>query len=619
MLSRALIFLALAAHSFAAVQVAFTVSMQNPSAHTFHVRMRCEGLRAPLEDFQMPQWSTGYYGIMNFSRYVSNFRATDGAGRALVWDKTARNTWRVVSGNSPAILLEYDVFGATAFSASNYLGEDRAFLSPAGLFVHPSGILDVPVTLELETPPALSNKPHISTGLDPVNGKASTFSAPNFDVLYDCPILIGSHERLMFEVRGVPHYVAVENVPASVSRMQMTADLKAIVTAATNIFGEAPYRHYTFLMMGRGGGGIEHSNSSANQFDGESLTKPAGYLRWLSFIAHEYFHNFNVKRIRPLALGPFDYDQENLTDLLWVSEGISVYYQDLLLVRAGLMSREQYLDKMAAAIAVFENAPGRNYQSATESSLNTWSSGSGVAGDRNTTISYYNNGAMLGAMLELNIRAASANRRSLDDVMRGLYRKYYVQQKRGFTAAEFRTECETAAGAPLGEVFEYASTSREVDYARHFALAGLRLDMTSAPTDGGYIGLHTSTREVPPSELPLPTPGRGGGGRGGAPVFRLIVTDTAPGSPAANAALQAGDVVISVDGTPASASVLQKTIESKPASIKLRIARHGDEQDVTVQVAPNFKRSYRFTESTELGLKRSILEGWLRREGNQEP
>jgi predicted metalloprotease with PDZ domain len=610
MFSRILIFLALASNSFATTKIAFSVSMRNPSAHIFHVRMRAEGLHAPLEDFQMPQWSTGYYGILNLSRYVSNFHAADGAGHALVWDKTARNTWRVVTGNSAAILLEYDVFGATRFSASNYLGEDRAFLSPAGLFVHPAGVLDVPVMLELEVP---STWPHISTGLDPVNGKPSTFSAPNFDVLYDCPILIGAQEILRFDVRGVPHYIALENIPAAVPRPQMAADLNAIVTAATNIFGEVPYRHYTFLMMGRGGGGIEHSNSSANQFDGASLVTPEGYLRWLSFISHEYFHNFNVKRIRPLALGPFDYDQENLTDLLWVSEGLSVYYEDLLLVRAGLMTRQQYLDKLAAAIGNFENAPGRNYQSATESSLNTWNSGSGVAGDRNTTISYYNNGAMLGAMLELNIRAASGNRHSLDDVMRGLYRKYYLAQKRGFTAAEFRAECETAAGAPLGEVFDYASTSRQVNYERQFKLAGLRLDLTSKPADGGYIGLHTSTREVPPSELPPSGAGRGAV-RGGAPVSRLIVTDAAPGSPAANAGLETGDVVLSVDAAPASASVLQKTIESNPANIRLRIVRLGQEREVTVLVAPDVKRSYRFSEQPEPGIKQSILEAWLRRE-----
>src|SRR5581483_4375105 len=166
---------------------------------------------------------------------------------------------------------------------------------------------------------------------------------------------------------GVPHFVAVENVPPEVDRRRMVDDLRTMVTAATQLMGDVPYRHYTFLMMGRGAGGIEHSNSSSNQFDGTSLTTPQGYLRWLSFICHEYFHNFNVKRIRPLALGPFDYDQENLTEMLWVSEGLSVYYQDLVLVRAGLMTRDQYLTKIAAAISTFENTPGRRYQSATES------------------------------------------------------------------------------------------------------------------------------------------------------------------------------------------------------------------------------------------------------------
>src|SRR5689334_5976251 len=209
----------------------------------------------------------------------------------------------------------------------------------------------------------------------------------------------------------------------------MIADLKAMVAAATNLMGDVTYNDYTFLMMGRGAGGIEHANSSSNQFDGNSLATPAGYLRWLSFICHEYFHNFNVKRIRPLALGPFDYDQENLTNMLWVSEGLSVYYQDLVLVRAGLMSRDQYLTKLATAIGTFENASGHHYQSATESSQNTWNSGSGVGGDRNTTISYYNNGSMIGAMLDLKIREDSGNRKSLDDVMRAMYRKYYLQKK----------------------------------------------------------------------------------------------------------------------------------------------------------------------------------------------
>ena len=176
------------------------------------------------------------------------------------------------------------------------------------------------------------------------------FEAPDFDVLYDSPILVGNQESLQFDVKGVPHFVAIENVAPEVDRARMVADLKAVVTAAVELMGDIPYRHYTFLMMGRGNGGIEHANSSANQFDGAGLGTRSGYVRWLSFIAHEYFHSFNVKRIRPLALGPFDYDQENVTGMLWVSEGLSVYYEDILLVRAGLMTREQYLEKLASAM-----------------------------------------------------------------------------------------------------------------------------------------------------------------------------------------------------------------------------------------------------------------------------
>ena len=437
--------------------LAFVVSLAQPATHTVHVTFHCDGVKGELQDFKMPIWSPGFYGIGDYARNVSNFRAEDSAGHALPWEKVAKNTWRVAVGNAPAIVLDYDVFGATAFAANTYVGEDRAYLSPSGVFVHMPGMLQHPVTVAIQLPAYWKQ---ISTGLEPVAGKASTFLAADFDVLYDSPILVGNQEYLRFDVKGVPHFVAIENVAPSVDRAKMLADLKRMVTAASDLIGDVPYQHYTFLMMGKGNGGIEHLNSASIQFNGENLNNDAGYLRWLSYVCHEYFHNFNVKRIRPIALGPFDYDQANLTNMLWVSEGLSVYYQDLVLVRSGQMTREQYLDKMKGAMASFENASGHHYQSATESSMNTWSSFSGVAGDRNTTISYYNNGAMLGAMLDLKIRSESKNRKSLDDVMRGLYRTYYLGKKRGFTDAEFRQECEKATGTDLTEVLEYASTSK---------------------------------------------------------------------------------------------------------------------------------------------------------------
>jgi predicted metalloprotease with PDZ domain len=591
-------------------KMAFVVSMPQPSNHTYHVAFRCEGLKGELQDFKMPQWSPGYYGIGDYARNVSNFHAADAAGHELAWEKVTKNTWRVVADNAPGIVLNYDVFGNTSFAANNYVGEDRGYLSPSGLFVNLVGHLQQPVTVTIQLPQTWKM---ISTGLEAVNGRANTFEAPDFDVLYDSPILIGNQERLEFEVNGIPHYVAIENVPAEVDRKRMAADLKTMVTAATQLMGHVPYKHYTFLMMGRGGGGIEHANSSSNQFDGTSLTTEAGYLRWLSFICHEYFHNFNVKRIRPLALGPFDYDQENLTNMLWVSEGLSVYYQDLVLVRAGLMTREQYLTKMAGAIGTFENSSGRHYQSATESSWNTWNTGSGVGGDRNTTISYYNNGAMLGAMLDLKIREGSANRRSLDDVMRAMYDKYYVQKKRGFTDAEFQAECELAAGTKLDELFSYASTSREVNYARYFALAGLKLEAKSEAAPGGSIGLDTHTEEIPANELP---PGRGGRGRPAVPATRLIVTDVADASTAARAGLQSGDRIVDVDGTPATAIVLNTAINAKKPGekIQLHVLRAGKEMAVEVEVAPNVKNTFTLSPADGVSpAQREILNTWLRK------
>ena len=599
--------------------MAFTVSMPQPATHTLHVQFRCEGLKGELQDFKLPAWSPGYYGIGDYARNVFNFGAADGSGHPLPFERTARNTWRVVAANAAAIIIDYDVFGTTSFAANTYVGYDRAYLSPSGVFVHAAGELQHPVTVTIQLPAGWKQ---VATGLEPVPGKSGVFEAPDFDVLYDCPILIGNQEYLQFSIKGVPHFVAIENVAPQVSRPRMLADLQKMVETATRLMGDVPYRHYTFLMMGRGNGGIEHLNSASIQFAGDRLNTDPEYLRWLSYVCHEYFHNFNVKRIRPIALGPFDYDQENLTNMLWVSEGLTVYYQDLLLVRAGLMTRAQYLDKMAAAIGAFENSSGRHYQSATESSWNTWNSGSGVGVDRNVAISYYNNGAMLGAMLDLKIRESSGNRKSLDDVMRGLYKKYYLEKKRGFTDAEFRRECESAAGAGLAEVFSYASTTREVDYTKYFLMAGLKLESAPGEANGAYLGVDTDTQEIPPAEMPI-TAGRGGAmrggpggrGRGGAPATRLVVTDLAAGSPAETASIKSGDIVVQVNGQLATAMELSAALLAAKSgdSIRLRISRGGVEQELEATLAANIARTYKLSlVGAPSAGQAAILDDWLR-------
>ena len=569
--------------------IAYTISMPQPSTHLFHVTVRVEGLRGDLHDVKMPAWHPGYYRMIDYAKNVSDFRAQDGQGRPLPWEKVTKNTWRIAAGGASTMVLSYDVLGTVRFSAQNYLDDARAFIAPTGMFVYLEGGLQRAATVSLQLPPGWTR---IATGLDPVPGKANTFFAPDVDTLYDCPILVGNQETLGFDVQGKRHTVAIENIPASVDRPRMLADLKSVVESAAALMGDLPYSRYAFLMMGSGNGGIEHANSSANHFNGNSLADERGYLRWLSFICHEYFHHYNVKRIRPIALGPFDYDTENLTDMLWVSEGLSVYYQDLLLVRAGLQTSDQYLAKMASAINAFENAPGHHYQSATDSSLTTWGT-SGVGNDRNTTISYYNNGAMIGAMLDLTIRNESGNRRSLDDVMRALYRTFYQQKKRGFTDGEFIQECETAAGARLTEVLEYASTTRDVDYAKYFAYAGLEVTTTSEDAPGSYLGLSTQTRDG-----------------------RLVVVGTSAGSPAEQAGLAAQDQILEVDGAPATPKALNDTLSArKPGdTTTLKISRNNTVLEVRVTLARNTKQTFTIRPvASPTALQTAILDDWLRR------
>ena len=564
--------------------MAFTVTMDHAADHSYHVAFRCDGLTGATQDFTMPVWTPGYYRVMDYERHVSHFAARDGDGRSLPWEKVTKNTWRVAG--APSITVEYDVFANTVFGAQNYLDPGRGYISPPGLYLYVAGQLRHPVTVNLAIPASWQ---HIATGLDPVPGEPHTYSAPDFDIFYDCPTLMGNQEALRFDVRGVPHYVAIENVPAEADRPQILSDLKRIVEAATGMIGEIPYTHYTFLLMGTGNGGIEHLNSASISFNGKSITTENGYRGWLSYVAHEYFHNFNVKRIRPLALGPFDYETENLTNMLWVSEGISVYYQDLLLVRAGLVTREQYLDKMAAAMSRFETSGGHRYQSASESSLHTWNAP--FAGN-NTSISYYENGGMLGAMLDLAIRHQSGNARSLDDVMRTLYRKYYKEWKRGFTDAEFRQECETAAGAPLDEVFSYASTTNDVDYAKYFAYAGLAVSVAEQEAPGGFLGLNTQTEDG-----------------------KMMVAGVTAESPAEAAGLAAGDELVEADGVKATPRGMADLLAAKKPGdrLKLQVVRGGATREVEAVLAKNTKRTFGLTPAPQANrLQEKILDDWLR-------
>jgi predicted metalloprotease with PDZ domain len=578
------------ASSAPAPSMLITVSMDRPTTHYFHVVFHVAGLRGETQDFKLPVWTPGYYRIMDYAKNVMDFRAEDGAGRPLGWEKTAKNVWRVRSGQAPSIVVSYDVYAFTRFVADSYLSDDGGFITPAGVFMHVAGRLANPVTVAVLPHPDWKQ---VSTGLDPVPGRPHTFSAPDFDTLYDSPILIGNQEILAFEAAGVPHTVAAYDL-GSFDRTKFTGDLKKIIEASAALMGELPYRHYTFLIIGPGGGGLEHLNSTAVTLNPASLADPRGTQRWLSFIAHEYFHLFNVKAIRPIALGPFDYDRENYTNMLWVAEGVTVYYEYIVLNRAGLMSRDEVLERLGSTIARYENAPGRRHQPANASSFDAW--GDPFArGEHpaNTTISYYDIGAGLGLLLDLRIRAATNGRASLDDVMRTLYRTFYKEKKRGFTDREFREVCERTAGASLAEVFDvYAATPGEIDYAKYLAPAGLAIDVEPREAAGPWFG--ASTRDQNGS---------------------AVVSTVEPGSPASAAGLSAQDELLALDGARVSQRTLTETLAGRKPGDRVRVlyTRRGRVQEAEVVLGKKTERSFRITPlANPTQEQQALLGAWLK-------
>ncbi|WP_346318911.1 hypothetical protein [Chitinophaga sp. YIM B06452] len=459
----------------AAQSVTFTVSMENPAAHYFRVVMQCRGLTGKTQDLKMPVWTPGYYQRLDFAHHVDSFSVTDGKARPLAWEKNGDNTWRVHSNGAAALTISYIIKTKRPFVATPYLDETRGYISPAGVFLHPADKLQQPVQVVVKPFAAWKN---VATGLDTVAGKPYTYTAPNYDVLYDSPLLIGNLEELpAFTVSGIPHRFIAYN-PGDFDKAKFMNDLKKIVEAGSAIIGHIPYRQYVFIAIGPGAGGIEHANSTTISFNGSGLSSPKERLRLLNFIAHEYFHHYNVKRIRPIELGPFDYDHGSKTKMLWVSEGLTVYYEYLILRRAGISTEEDLFSNIRSNTMAFETKTGKLYQTLAEASYETWRDGPfGRTGDSVVkTISYYDKGPVVGMLFDFAIRHATKNQRSLDDVMRQLYREFYQQKQRGFTEQELRTVIENTAGTKLDELFDYIYTTKEINYQKYLGYAGLTMD-----------------------------------------------------------------------------------------------------------------------------------------------
>ena len=458
--------------------ISFTVAMPKPYTHLLEVEMRVQipaNLQVPNEtDLVMPVWTPGSYLIREFERHVQDF-AADANGRALDWTKVNKNTWRVKTNGVRQWRATYRVYANELSVRTSELNSDHAFWNNAALLMYLDKQIEHSSTLHINPAPGWK----IATGLPAVDGQPNTFRAENFDVLYDSPVECSNFKQIDFQVRGVPHRIVIDG-DGNYDQNRMLAGVQKIVETEVSLFGDIPYHDYTFILHLRAntGGGLEHLNSTALGFRRNGFEKEEGYRRFWSLVAHEFFHLWNVKRIRPDALGPFDYTKENYTRSLWVAEGITSYYGDLMPRRAGLISDQTYLDELAKRIQDFQNTPGREKMSAEEASFDAW-----VKlyypdeNSINSQISYYDKGELLGLLLDLDIRRRTHGAKSLDDVMRYLYDEFY-KKGRNYTPADMQKACELMAGASLDEFFSRYVRGRDdllPIYHEILAGAGLRL------------------------------------------------------------------------------------------------------------------------------------------------
>ena len=508
-------------------QIEYRLSFPDAQNHYLNVEATFPTAGKAAIELFMPVWTPGSYMLREYSRNLEGFQAHGHNGQALAFEKTRKNRWRITTSGAPQVKVHYRLYGREMTVRNNWVEADFALLTPASVYMGEVGNFQRPYRVTVQLPEKWR---HCLTGLAGA-GAPNTFVAKNFDELIDSPIVCGNPAVYKFPVKGVEH-VLVNQGEGSVWDGQKSArDVARIVETAHALWGDFPYAKYApgnyhfFNMLVQAPGGLEHHNSTVLMASRWAQRVHKDYLDWLSLVAHEHFHAWNVKTLRPVALRPFDYENENYTPSLWIAEGITAYYDNLLVRRSGLSTRKEYLDLVSKDVERLQTSPGREVQSLAAASYDAW-----IKFYRpdenfaNTAISYYVKGSIVAMLLDARIRHATHGQRSLDDLMRAAYQRY--SGERGYTEAEFRKLAEEIAGQPLGDFFsKYVDGTAELDYAPALKYYGLRFKKDEKKDqEPGWLGAKTAIKDG-----------------------RLVVTEVRRNTPGYSVGLNVDDEILAVD------------------------------------------------------------------------
>jgi predicted metalloprotease with PDZ domain len=577
--------------------ISYSLSMSEPWTHYFEVSMTLENIDKIDElkneefiDFKMPVWTPGSYLVREYAKNVEEFSVTDGSS-TLKFDKFNKNTWRIFINKNKKIVVKYKVYSFELSVRNSFLDDVHGYLNGASIFLYVPQLKMSPSILTINPYQGWTT---ISTGLKRISEaehrpKDFIYFSPNFDILVDSPIEIGTHKTLNFKTLGIPHSLAIFSYsPLQYDEKKVIDAFKKVTEAAASVVGENPCENYTFInhQILNAGGGLEHLNSTTCQNSPNSFINETTIKNSMGLFAHEYFHLWNVKRIRPIALGPFDYDNENYSHGLWVSEGITSFYQWNILLRAEILTPEEYLTKVVASIGGIENQVGQRVQSVAEASWDAWIKHYRPnENSRNNTISYYEKGSVIGSLLNLFILGETKGRKNLDDVFRLLYNEYYKKQNRGFKDEEFQEACEQIAGVGMDSFFKkYIWSTELIDYDVYFKYVGLKL-IKEYDTITPFLG---------------------------ATIINKRIINLQKGTAAYNGGLNVNDEILEIDGVKIENPVGAILDKKAGNTIKVKIKRQGEEFSYNITLTPNPAAKFKLEKVQNINLEQETLyKKWL--------
>ena len=571
--------------------ISYTITSPNLANHKLRVEAEFppEAFDGAERTLALPVWTPGSYKVRDYSKSISEVELLGSPNARL--EKTAKNRW-TVRGEFPAnqsVKVAYTVYGHELTVRTNFFSPDLSLVIGAATFLSPAPLDgDEPTTYVVRFPDLTQP---VSSGLSRADGASvPTFSAADYDELVDSPFLFGDITVHPFQAGGVAHSLVQGGDRRYWNTEDSLRDAGKVVETVQNFWGQTPYQDYHFFnMITESRGGLEHLDSSVLMTSRFATDDREKYIEWLSLVCHEHFHAWNVKRLRPKALGPFEYEEEVLTPSLWVAEGITSYYDDLLVRRAGLSTRTEYLKSLSGQLNTLMNTPGRLQRPLTEASLDAWIRlYQPTDNSLNDDISYYNKGAVVAWLLDTEIRRKTNGAINLDVVMREAYRRF---SETGFEESEFRAMVEEVSGVKLAEFFAKALDSTD------------ELDFTTALE---YWGLEWKPEDDKVAKEPAL------GVTANSADSRLVDAVLAGGA-AAKAGLSPGDELLAIDEVRVPAAgpgALLKYL--KPGqSVKVLYSRQGRVQEtvVTLQNQPAPKRTLKA--KTGAGAQPARLDAWL--------